>query len=94
MQTRAERLEAALTRAFAPARLLVQDDSILHRGHAGAAPGGETHYSVLIVSEAFRGLSRVARHRSVNAAVAGEFATGLHALALTTRTPEEDAAAG
>lgn len=93
MQTRAERLEAALIKSFAPVRLLVQDDSTFHRGHAGASPDGETHYAVLIVSEAFRGLSRVARHRRVNAALADEFAAGMHALALTTRTPEEDAAA-
>jgi len=90
MQSRAQRLEAALTQAFSPTRLRVQDDSVLHTGHAGAAPGGETHYTVLVVSPAFRGLSRVARHRAVNAALAAEFGAGLHALALTLRTPEED----
>lgn len=87
--TRAERLEAALRAAFAPSRLEVADDSLRHVGHAGARPEGETHYSVLLVSEAFRGMNRVARSRAVHAVLGREFAGGLHALALTLRTPEE-----
>lgn len=91
--SRAARLEATLRQAFAPAELRVQDDSAHHAGHSGARPGGETHYSVLVVSEAFRGLSRVARSRAAHEALAAEFAGGLHALALTLRTPEEHEAA-
>jgi stress-induced morphogen len=87
--TRADRIAAALNRAFTPLRLSIVDDSGRHAGHAGAAPGGETHYSVLMVAEAFRGQSRIHRSRAVHAALADEFATGLHALALTLRTPEE-----
>jgi BolA protein len=94
--SRAERLQAALNQAFSPAVLRIQDDSARHAGHSGAQPGGQTHFSVLLVSEAFRGVSRVARERAVHAAVAGEFgpaeAGGMHALALTLRTPEEHAA--
>jgi len=82
-----------LRRALLPVVLTVTDDSARHAGHAGARAGGETHYSLLIVSEAFRGEGRIARHRMVNAAVAEEFASGLHALALVLRTPEEQAAA-
>ncbi|MBX9699000.1 MAG: BolA family transcriptional regulator, partial [Acetobacteraceae bacterium] len=67
----------------------VQDDSHRHAGHAGARPEGETHYSVAVVSPAFAGLSRVARSRAVHERLAAEFGTGLHALALTLRTPEE-----
>jgi BolA protein len=93
-QTRAERIQAVLTAAFSPALIRVRDDSLLHVGHAGARPEGETHYSVLIVSPAFRGMNRVARSRAVHAAVEPEFAGGLHALALTLRTPEEQAARG
>jgi BolA protein len=89
MQSRAARLEAVLTRVFSPTILRVVDDSARHAGHAGAQPGGETHYNVLIVAEAFRGVNRVARSRAVHEAVAGEFAGGLHALSLTLRTPEE-----
>jgi BolA protein len=91
MTPRASRLEAALTCAFAPDRLQIVDDSARHAGHAGAQPGGETHYSVLLVSPAFRGMSRVARSRAVHATLEVEFASGLHALALTLRTPEEHA---
>ena len=53
--------KSALTQAFSPAVLRIKDDSARHAGHAGAQPGGQTHYSVLLVSEAFRGMSRVAR---------------------------------
>jgi BolA protein len=94
--SRAERLHAALTRAFAPTVLQVQDDSAQHAGHAGAQAGGQTHYSVLLVSSAFQGVNRVARSRAVHSALAGEFGPaeqgGMHALALTLRTPEEHAA--
>ena len=89
MESRSARLEAALTEAFAPVVLRVQDDSARHAGHAGAQPGGETHYAVLLVSAKFAGLSRVARSRAVHAVLAAEFAGGMHALALTLRTPQE-----
>ena len=89
MSSRADRIHAALTQGFAPLRLEVVDDSHRHAGHAGAAPGGETHYSVLLVSEAFTGMNRVARSRAVHEALAAEFAGGLHALALTLRAPSE-----
>jgi|ERR1700733_6102675 stress-induced morphogen len=94
---RADRLTATLTAAFAPAVLHVADDSAHHAGHVGAqGSAGQTHYSILVVSEAFRGMTRVARSRAVHAALAGEFgaveAGGMHALALTLRTPEEHAA--
>lgn len=81
-----QKLKARLT----PTRLEVVDDSGRHIGHAGAKPGGETHFIVEVSSGEFRGLSRVARQRLVYSILADEFAGGLHALALTTRTPEED----
>jgi stress-induced morphogen len=86
---RAARIDAALRSRFAPLLLQVTDDSQRHVGHAGARPEGQTHYSVLMVSPAFRGQSRVERSRAVHAALAPEFADGLHAMALTLRTPEE-----
>ncbi len=87
--TRADRIATILTRDFAPLRLEIVDDSAKHLHHAGAREGGQTHYSVTLVSAAFSGKTRVARHRLVNAALAEEFAGGLHALALVTRAPEE-----
>ena len=89
--SRAQRLTAALTKAFSPTLLHVEDDSAHHAGHAGAAAGGQTHYSVLMVSEAFQGQSRVARSRAVHSVLEAEFAGGMHALALRLRTPEEQA---
>jgi BolA protein len=87
--SRAARIRAALSEAFAPAQVEVQDDSDRHAGHAGARPGGETHYSVHVISPAFAGLSRVARHRAATDALAAEFSSGLHALSLRLQTPEE-----
>jgi BolA protein len=89
MTTRADRIAAALRQGFSPTIFRIVDDSARHAGHAGAAPGGQTHFSLLMVAEAFRGQSRVERSRAVHAALAAEFAGGLHALALTLRTPEE-----
>jgi BolA protein len=94
--SRADRIRKILTGTFAPIVLTVQDDSAHHAGHSGAPAGGQSHYSVLLVSAAFQGTSRVARSRAVNAALAAEFGPaeqgGMHALALTLRTPEEHAA--
>lgn len=91
---RATRLRTLLEAAFAPARVVVTDDSHRHAGHAGAAPGGETHYAVAVVAEAFAGRSRVERSRAAHAALAAEFGTGLHALSLRLLTPEEAAREG
>ena len=87
----AERMKVALTKAFEPAEISVDDNSADHQGHAGARPGGETHFRVRIVASAFQGLSRLDRHRRVNAVLAEEFKGRLHALQLTTLTPQEAA---
>jgi BolA protein len=89
--TVASRIEEKLNGALAPVRIAVTDDSARHAGHAGAKPGGETHFTVEIVSAQFAGKSRVMRHRMVYDLLAGEIAGGVHALALKTLTPEEDA---
>lgn len=82
-------IERKLMEALAPARLAITDDSHLHAGHAGSRPGGETHFTVEIVSERFRGLPRVARQRLVYAALADELQGPVHALALKTLAPGE-----
>ncbi|MDV6330427.1 BolA family protein [Asticcacaulis sp. 201] len=87
----ADRLKAKLNQAFAPQQLDINDDSAKHSGHAGAREGGESHFSVRIVSEAFIGLTRVARQRLINAALADELAGPVHALSLQTLTPLEAA---
>jgi BolA protein len=80
--TAQERITRTLQEAFRPARLNVVDESHLHKGHAGHRPEGETHFRVRIAADAFAGLTRVDAHRMVNAALADEFARGLHALAI------------
>jgi BolA protein len=89
MPNRAERLRGALEAAFAPAEVIVEDDSQDHAGHSGARPQGETHYSVAVISPTFRGMARLARSRAAHAAVEAEFGNGLHALSLRLLTPEE-----
>ncbi len=88
MQT-ADVITRKLTEAFAPQSLKVEDESHRHEGHAGWRPGGQTHYRVYIVSEAFKGKSRLERHRMVNSALAGELAGGIHALAIHAAAPGE-----
>ena len=86
----AETMRDKLTERFKPVRLDIIDDSQRHAGHAGAQPGGETHFDVTIVSDEFAGLGRVARQRLVYETLAEEIAGGVHALALRTLAPEED----
>jgi BolA protein len=78
-----------LTEAFSPQSLKVADESHQHEGHAGARPGGQTHYSVYIVSQAFKGKSRLERHRMINQALSDELAGGIHALAIQAAAPGE-----
>jgi len=85
----ARSIEEKLAAAFAPEELLVEDESAKHAGHSGARPEGETHFRVRIVSETFRGLSRLERQRRVHAALADELKTRVHALSLVTLTPDE-----
>ncbi|HLX02134.1 MAG TPA: BolA family protein [Trinickia sp.] len=83
-------IEARLTAALAPVSISVSDDSAQHAGHAGASAGG--HYTVTIVTAAFAGKARVARHRLVYDALADAMQRGIHALAIVAYTPEEFAA--
>ncbi|HVZ53089.1 MAG TPA: BolA family protein [Pseudolabrys sp.] len=78
-----------LTAAFAPQSLTVEDESHRHEGHAGHRAGGQTHFRVYIVSDAFKGKSRLARHRMINEILSGELAGGVHALAIHAAAPGE-----
>ena len=84
--TRSQRIHTLLAEAFAPSALEIIDDSDKHAGHAGAQPGGETHYTVKISSAKFSGLSRVAMQRAVMTALQSEFDSGLHALSIKAKT--------
>jgi BolA family transcriptional regulator, general stress-responsive regulator len=78
-----------LRKAFTPESLRVEDESHRHAGHAGHRPGGETHFRLYIVAEAFRGKSRLQRHRMINATLADELSGGVHALAIHAQAPGE-----
>jgi BolA protein len=84
--SREARLRAKLMARFAPIELVIEDESHHHAGHAGAA-GGQSHYRVRIVSEAFRGISPVARHRLVYEAVDDMLKSDIHALAIEALPP-------
>ena len=87
-----------LTLAFAPQRIELEDDSWKHAGHhheggMDAKDGGESHFQLTIVSNAFEGQGRVARQRAINAALKDELAGPVHALAVRAMTPAEAARA-
>jgi BolA protein len=78
-----ERVEARLRERLAPVELRVIDESHLHVGHG--APG--SHFRVEIVSERFRGLSRVAAQRLVYEALGDWIGGAIHACAVSARAP-------
>jgi BolA protein len=80
-----KRLEDAL----APTHLQVINDSDSHRGHAGHDGGGESHFTVIVESPRFAGLSRLERQRAVNAALGDLLRDRIHALAIRARGPGE-----
>src|SRR5215470_167015 len=84
-----ETISRKLAETFAPLRLKVLDESHQHEGHSGHRPGGETHFRIYIVSDAFRGKSRIARHRMINETLAHELKSGVHALAIHAAAPDE-----
>lgn len=86
--SRIERLRARLQQALAPCALTIVDESDAHRGHAGARDG-RGHFRVRIVAAAFAGLSPLARHRRVYAALGELMQTEIHALAIEARAPDE-----
>jgi BolA family transcriptional regulator, general stress-responsive regulator len=84
--SREQQLRRRLESRFTPSLLIIEDESHLHAGHAGAAQG-HGHFRVTIVAEAFRGIPPVARHRLVYAAVDDLMKTDIHALAIEARPP-------
>ena len=84
------RIEAALRDNLTPERLDVINESHQHAGHQPGFDGtGESHMRVRIVSSAFAGMSRVARHRAINDLLKPELDAGLHALAVEPAAPGE-----
>jgi BolA protein len=81
-----------LTEAFDPENLRVVDESHQHAGHVGHREGGQTHFRVYIVAAAFRGKTRIERHRMINSVLAAELSSGVHALAIHATAPGDGAA--
>ena len=81
-------IERLLIAAFAPTRLLVKDQSHLHRGHEGAKDG-RGHFDVTIISDRFEGQSRLSRHRMVYAALGALIESDIHALRITATAPSD-----
>ena len=75
-------IEDQLRNAFAPRELAVVDDTESHRGHAGFTEGVESHFNVMIRSDAFKGMNRIARHRAIHGALGPELIAQIHALAI------------
>ena len=80
--SKCQEIEDRLQSAFAPRELIVVDDSESHRGHGGFREGEATHFNVRLRTDAFKGLSRLARHRAVHAALGEDLMGRIHALAL------------
>ena len=87
-EQRVAAIRAAIETALQPSSLEVEDDSHRHAGHAGARDG-RGHFNVDVVSAAFAGLTPLARHRAVYAAVGELMESDIHALAIRARTPDE-----
>jgi len=86
--TRMDRMRGRFQAALSPVDLVLEDDSAMHAGHAGAASGGG-HYNVRIVSLQFEGLKLVTRHRLVYDSVHDMMHSEIHALAITALAPSE-----
>jgi len=84
-----ETIEGLLHAALQPVSLEVVDESAAHAGHQGARPGGETHFRVNVTAARFDKVSRLDRHRMVNAALAGLLRSQIHALTIVARAPGE-----
>ena len=75
-------IEDRLRNAFAPQELAVIDDTESHRGRAGFTEGVESHFNVMIRSDKFKGMNRLARHRAIHSALGPELIASIHALAI------------
>lgn len=84
-----EHIEQKLQEHFSPTELIVLDESHLHAGHSSAPAGGESHFRVMIVADAFENISKPMRHRSVYKVLETEMKERIHALALQTDSPQE-----
>ncbi|MEM9440930.1 MAG: BolA family protein [Pseudomonadota bacterium] len=89
----ADNIKTKLTEALAPTRLDLRDESHLHAGHAGARPEGESHFRLLVVSDAFENRGRIERQRMIYQILGDLMTTDIHALSIKALTPDEEKSA-
>ncbi len=82
MPTRTSRIAQLLEAKLQPTTLAIRDDSLKHKNHKGFVQGEETHLHIMVSSRAFKGKSRIDRHRMILEIIRGEFAKGLHAVSI------------
>jgi BolA protein len=85
----ADQIHQRLKDALAPTYIEVRNDSHLHKDHVGHPGGAETHFTVTVISDQFKGESRLARHQMVYDLLKNEMANGVHALSLRLSPPDE-----
>lgn len=84
-------IEEKLTKEFSPFFLKIEDDSHRHINHGNYRAGGESHFTITLVSKKFTDLPRLGRHQQVHACLQEELKSGIHALCLKLFSPEEEA---
>ena len=89
MSSRQDKIDQILRKKFSIRYLEVSDESHKHKGHASAPKEGQSHFRVLIISQDFKGKSRIDRHRQVYEALNNTFEEGVHALSIRAFTPVE-----
>ena len=87
--SRIDTIRTLLQKQLSPVQLEITDESAKHSGHAGAGDAVETHFNLYIVSDHFKGVNRVQRHRMINEVLATLYKQGLHALAITAKSGDE-----
>ncbi len=88
-QSVAQKITEKITKALSPDQISVEDESHLHAGHIGSRPEGETHFRLTVVSDRFKGMTPVNRHRLINETLVEELQGPVHALAIKAMTPDE-----
>ena len=87
--SRTARITDILTNSLQPSQMELVNDSGKHKGHAGANPKGDSHYTLNVTSDKFRGMTKVQRHQLIYKLLDSEFKAGLHALSIVAKTPDE-----
>tara|TARA_X000000950_G_scaffold280272_1_gene374574 strand:- start:902 stop:1198 length:297 start_codon:yes stop_codon:yes gene_type:complete len=86
---RKNNIENLILKDYEPEFCSVIDVSDQHRGHQNFKEGVESHFEIIVVSEKFKNLNKIERHRMINKSLKPEFLSGLHSIIIKTFTIEE-----